>query len=194
MTVLLLAALLLPPPTAGVPNPVELQDPAGDTGFSPTDAPAPDLRSVAVGMSPSGDLILRARFTPGTFDAAATYVQFSLQLERTDSTPDASTQCGNYLVDFNGVGKRSRNAKVQRLGSAGQYEVAGAVPVVVAADRIRITVPVKLLPADFCRVDFRVVAGIRLGDDALSIILDRAPDSGVPSGVLKLPTCGRTRG
>ncbi len=123
MTVLLLAALLLPPPTAGVPNPVELQDPAGDTGFSPTDAPAPDLRSVAVGMSPSGDLILRARFTPGTFDAAATYVQFSLQLERTDSTPDASTQCGNYLVDFNGVGKRSRNAKVQRLGSAAQSEV-----------------------------------------------------------------------
>ena len=40
----------------------------------------------------------------------------------------------------------------------------------------------------------RVVAGVKLRDDALSIILERAPDSGMPSGVLKVATCGRTRG
>jgi hypothetical protein len=193
MTALLLATLLLAPPSAAVPTQVEVQDPAGDSGRSPTNAPAPDLRSVAVGVTPSGELVLRARFTAGTFDAVATYVQFSLQLGRTNSTPDSCAQCGNYLVDFDGIGEPSQAAKVQRLGSTGRYEVVGTVPVGVTADRIRIAVPVKLLPSDLCRVEFRVVAGVRLRDDALSIILDRAPDGGMPSGVLKVPKCGRTR-
>src|SRR5262245_35975926 len=98
MTTLLLATLLLAPPTAGVATQVDIQDPAGDSGFSPTDAPAPDLRAVSVGISPSGEVILRARFTAETFVAAATYVQFNLQLGRSDSPAESCPQCGNYLV------------------------------------------------------------------------------------------------
>ena len=187
---LLLAVLVLAPPTAGQPMQAEVQDPAGDTDFSPTEAPAPDLRSVAVAMSPAGELILGARFTRGTFQPTATYVQFNLDLGRTESDPCA--QCGNYLVDYNGIGKPSRKAQVQRLGLNGRYEVAATVPVTVTADRIRIVVPERLLPKDISRVAFGVVAGVKLGDDALSVILDRAPDSGMPRSVLDVPG-GRTR-
>ena len=172
----------------------ELQDPPGDTGFSPTEAPAPDLRSVAVSMSPAGELVLRARFKPGTFAPAGTYVQFNLQLGPTDSAADPCAQCGNYLVDYNGIGKPSRKVQVQRLSSNGRYEVVGNAPVTTSADRMRIVVPAGLLPKDISRIAFRVVAGVKLGDDALSIILDRAPDSGMPPGVLEVPPGGRTRG
>jgi len=188
---LLLAVLVLAPPTTGQPMQAEVHDPAGDAGVSPTEAPSPDLRSVAVTMSPAGELILRARFTRGTFQPTATYVQFNLDLGRTES--DACARCGNYLVDYNGIGKSSRKAQVQRLGSDGRYEVAGTVPVTITADRIRIVVPERLLPKDVSRVTFGVVAGVKVGDDALSVILDRAPDSGMPRSVLDVPPGGRTR-
>jgi hypothetical protein len=123
-----------------------------------------------------------------------TYVQFSLQLGRTESAADPCAQCGNYLVDYNMIGKPSRKAQVQRLGSNGRYELAGTVSVTTAADRIRLVVPARLLPTEISRVAFRVVAGVKLEDDAVSIILDRAPDSGMPEGILEVATGGRTRG
>jgi hypothetical protein len=143
-------------------------------------------------MSPAGELILRARFTPGTFVPTVTYVQFSLQLGPAESAADPCAQCGNYLVDYNGIGKPSRKAQLQRLASNGRYEVADAVPVTTAGDGIHIAVPARLLPKNTSRVAFRVVAGVKRGDDALSIILDRAPDSGMPQGVLEVATGGRT--
>jgi hypothetical protein len=145
-------------------------------------------------MSPAGEVILRARFTPRTFVPTVTYVQFILQLGRTESATDPCVQCGNYLVDYNMVGKPSGTARVQRLGSNGRYEVAGTVPVTAAADRIRIAVPARLLAKDTSRIAFRVVTGMKLEDDAVSIILDRAPDSEMPLGILEVATGGRTKG
>jgi hypothetical protein len=123
-----------------------------------------------------------------------TYVQFILQLGSTESATDPCVHCGNYLVDYNMIGTPSRTARVQRLGSDGQYEVTATVPVTAAADRIRIAVPARLLAKDLSRVAFRVVAGVKLEDDAVSIILDRAPDSEMPLGVLEVATGGRPKG
>jgi hypothetical protein len=148
---------------------------------------------VTVSVSPAGELILGASFTPRTFVPTVSYVQFSLQIGRTGSVADPCAQCGNYLVDYNMIGKPSRNAQVQRLGSDGRYAVAGAASATTATDRLRLVVPAKLLPTDIGRVAFHVVVGVKLEDDAVSIILDRAPDSGMPQGVLEVATGGRTR-
>ena len=89
----------------------ELVDSMGDTGFSPADRAAPDLRSGSVELLPDGDLALKVRFAKGTFDPSTTFVQFNLELGQANPASEPCPRCGNYLVDINGVGAASRKAK-----------------------------------------------------------------------------------
>jgi hypothetical protein len=171
----------------------ELQDSVGDAGFSPTGQPAPDLRSGSVTLLPDGGLALRVRFTKGTFDSVATFVQFILQLGPADGVADQCARCGNYLVDINGIGPPSRKAKVQRLAAESRYEVAATVPIEFAENGADVTIPSSQLPKDFTRVAFRVVTCVRLGDDALSVVLDRMPEADQPLAVLEVGRGRRTR-
>jgi hypothetical protein len=190
---ILLGLLLSNLPVQLLAQRVELQDSLGDTGFTPTGQPAPDLRSGSVSVLPQGGLALSVRFASGTFDPVTTYVQFNLNLGQSDATPDPCPRCGNYLVDINGVGATSRKAKVQRLGANSRYEVVATVPIQFTNDGADVVVPASALPKDITRVALRVVTCVRLGDDALSIILDRMPETDQAPAVLEVGRGRRTR-
>jgi hypothetical protein len=170
MRAILLGLLLSILPAQLLGQCVELQDALGDTGFSPTDQPAPDLRSGSIGLQPDGGLALRVRFAKGTFDPVATYVQFNLEIGQAVAGADECPRCGNYLVDINGVGRPSRKAKVQRRVG---YEVAASLPIELMANGVDVVIPASVLSKSFAHVALRVVTCIRLRDDALSVILDR---------------------
>ena len=160
---------------------LDVKDPIGDAGFPPTGGSPPDLRSASVTAVPGGGLRLQARFARGTFDRSTTFVQFSL-LEGSLGS-DGCAQCGNYLVDFNGIGGKPGQADVRRLTGDSDYPVAGTVPVRVLADGIEVVVPKSLLPLPLAKVSFRVVTCVKLDNDATSIILDALPDSGMASAI-----------
>ncbi len=186
MGIVLVALLTLTLPAVSQPAVGEVADPTGDARFSPTEAPAPDLRSGRVEVSPDRGLLLEVRFAQGTFDRSATYVQFNLNLGAGDGASDPCQQCGNYLVDFNDIGGTSGEAHVRRLGENGRYEIVGAVPVTTAADGIDISVPWSLMPKEVGRLTYRIATGVKRGEHAQSIILDSMPDSDLPRATLEV--------
>jgi hypothetical protein len=191
--VILLGLLLLDLPVEPSAQRAELQDSVGDAGLAPTGQPAPDLRSGSVTLLPDGGLALRVRFTKGSFDPVATFVQFILQLGPADSAADRCERCGHYLVDINGVGPHSRNAKVQRLVADSRYEVVATPLTQFTEAGADVTIPPSALPKDVTRIALRVVTCIRLRDDALSVIFDRMPETDQPLAVLEVGGGRRTK-
>jgi hypothetical protein len=192
MIAILLGLLLSILPAQVLAQRVELQDALGDTGFSPTGQPAPDLRSGSIGLQPDGGVALRVRFAKGTFDPVSTYVQFNLEIGQAVAGADECPRCGNYLVDINGVGRPSRKAKVQRR-VASRYEVAASLPIELMANGVDVIIPASVLPKSFAHVALRVVTCIRLRDDALSVILDRMPEGDQGAALLEVGRGRRTK-
>ena len=68
------------------------------------------------------------------------------------------------------------------------------MPIEFRADGADLAIPSSLMPKDVARVALRVVTCVRLGDDALSVILDRMPEADQAPAVLEVGRGRRTRG
>ena len=172
-------------PIALLAGPPEVKDPIGDAGFSPIGGPAPDLRAASVVVT-SHTVALRVRFARGTFDPRTTFVQFSLIVGQGNAGEDICQRCGNYLVEINGIGRPMGTAELRQLDVDSKYRSVGTLTFQTVADGVNVAVPRSRLADDLRHLTYRGVTCVRLGDDAISAILDSLPNDGMASATLEV--------
>jgi len=158
-----------------------LTDAAADSGGGP------DLIS-AEAINTGINLIVRVRFTSGTFSAANTLAQLSLDTDRNPATghPGVNAGCvtdagiigAEYLVDI-----QNTTAKINHYnGTCNQFTLTSTIAATPTSNGYDVTIPLASLGGDDGVVNFKFTTSTQTAPGAYTGVQDTMSDPGLPPG------------
>jgi len=174
-------------------TPVNCAGLPGSAIRSPVSTGGPSITCVNVTVV-GGMATLTVAFAAGTFDSATTSVEFGLDTDRnpatgspgmnSSGTRDAGIIGLDYIVNF-GSTYYGTSASISKFvgPEANTFVENGQAPVSYYDDGLVAVAPLSIIGGGIGLMNYKVVAQTYLGDSAMTMIQDEAPNLGSPPAV-----------